>query len=285
VIVTGDKPSAATGKKNPINSWRAHGKGAGVMKQITIGNRAFSKVLCGTNAFWGHSHFSDARNAEYLQRFNDITIERTIQQSIDLGVNAVESGANERIMSILSVLRKRNPIPIRFVGSTRIDETSAMKNHQQKLSFLIENRADICVIHSQYVDRPNQGDGIGGLERMIEQVHAAGLLAGISTHRVGTIELCEKMKYGIDTYLFPLNVSGFAYPGYKGRETVQERVNIVRGVDKPFILLKVLAAGRIPPSEGLPFIAENAKPNDLISLGFGSENEATESLKLVEELF
>ena len=75
---------------------------------------------------------------------------------------------------------------------------------QQKLSFLIQNRIDICVVHAQYVDRPNQGDSIGGLEGMIDQIHAAGLLAGISTHQVATIELCENRNYGIDTYLFPL---------------------------------------------------------------------------------
>jgi len=255
------------------------------MKHVTIGSRSFSKVLCGANAFWGHSHFSEARSAEYLRYFNDETIERTIRHSITLGVNAVESCANERIVSILSRVRKGNLAPIHFVGSTRIDETSELKSHQQKLSFLIQNRTDICVVHAQYVDRPNKGDSIGGLEEMIDKIHAAGLLAGISTHQVATIELCENRNYGIDTYLFPLNVSGFVYPGYKGRETVQERVNIVRAVAKPFILIKALAAGRIPPSEGLPFIAENAKANDLISLGFGTEDEASESLKLVEALF
>ena len=255
------------------------------MKQVTIGNRSFSKVLCGTNAFWGHSHFSEARSAEYRRYFDDETIERTIRHSVNLGVNAVESSANERIVSILSRVRKRHPAPIHFVGSTRMDETSELKSHQQKLSFLIQNRTDICVVHAQYVDRPNKADSIRGLEEMIDQIHAAGLLAGISTHQVATIELCENRNYRIDTYLFPLNLSGFVYPGYQGRETVQERVNIVRAVAKPFILLKALAAGRIPPSEGLPFIAANAKANDLISLGFGTEDEATESLKLVEALF
>jgi len=250
-----------------------------------IGDVSFSKVVCGTNQFYGHSHFSEARNNEYLSRFNDEMIARTIQHCIDSGVNTVESNANERIMSILSTLRARNTGPIRFAGSTRIDETSGIKNHQDKLSFLIENRADICVIHSQYVDRPGQGDSIGGLERMISRIHAAGLLAGISTHQVATIELCEKRNYKIDTYLFPLNLSGFVYPGYKGRETIQDRVAIIRGISKPFILIKVLAAGRIPPTEGLPFIAENAKPNDLISLGFGTENEVVESLQLIEKLF
>lgn len=255
------------------------------MKQVTIGNMAFSKVLCGTNAFWGHSHFSAARNAEYLHRFDDQTIERTIRHCLDLGINTVESCINERIVAILARLRESNPAPIRLVGSTRIDETSEIKSHQQKLSLLIENRTDICVVHAQYVDRPGKGDSIGGLKQLIDKIHEAGLLAGISTHRVATIELCERQNYGIDTYLFPLNLSGFVYPGFEGKDTVQERVNIVRGVGKPFILIKALAAGRIPPDEGLHFIAENSKPNDLVSLGFGGAGEIDESLRFIEKYF
>lgn len=255
------------------------------MKQVAIGNLTFSKVICGTNAFWGHSHFSEARNAEYLARFDDETIERTIRHCIGLGVNTVESCVNKRIISILSKLRENNPDPIHFVGSTRVDETSEIKSHQQKLSFLIENRADICVVHAQYVDRPRKGDSIGGLKELIDKIHEAGLLAGISTHQVGTVELCERQKYGVDTYLFPLNLSGFVYPGFKGKDTVQERINIVRGVDKPFILIKALAAGRIPPDEGLHFVAENSKPNDLVSLGFGGAGEICESIQFVEKYF
>jgi hypothetical protein len=255
------------------------------MKQAAIGNVVFSKVLCGTNAFYGHSHFSEARNAEYRGRFDDATIERMIQRCIGLGINTVESCANERIVSILSRLRDRNPEPIHFVGSTRIDETSDIKSHQQKLAFLIERRAEVCVVHAQYVDRPRKGDAIQGLARLIEEIHQAGLLAGISTHRVETVELCERLGYGVDTYLFPLNLSGFVYPGYEGTESVRERINVVRSTAKPFILTKTLGAGRIPPEEGLHFVAENAKPDDLISIGFGMEDEVSEAAELVERLF
>jgi len=255
------------------------------MKKVTICNQVFSKIICGTNPFYGHSHFSEARNAEYLGRFDDETIERTIQRCISLGINTIESCTNERIVSILSRLRDKNPEPIHFVGSTRIDETSDIKSHQQKLSFLIENLAEVCVVHAQYVDRPRKGDDIRGLPQLIEKIHDAGLLAGISTHRVETVELCEKQSYGIDTYLFPLNLSGFVYPGYDGTESVQERINVIQNTPKPFILIKALGAGRIPPDEGLQFIAENAKSNDLISIGFGTEDEASETVELVEKFF
>jgi len=255
------------------------------VKQVSIGNLSFSKVICGTNPFYGRSHFSAARDEEYLGRFSDEAIERTIAKCIGLGVNTVESCGNERIVAILSRLRQATPGPIHFVGSTRIDETSEIKSHQDKLSFLIEDRAAICVVHAQFVDRPRRGDSIRGLAPLIESIHAAGLLAGISTHRVETIELCESQGYGVDTYMFPLNLLGFVYPGYQGNETVQDRARIVRGVAKPFILIKALAAGRIPPDEGIPFVAENSKPNDVVSLGFGTKEEAAESIRLAEKHF
>ena len=68
-------------------------------------------------------------------------------------------------------------------------------------------------------------------------------------------------------------------------EDVQERINIVRNTPKPFILIKALGAGRIPPDEGFQFVAENAKPNDLLSIGFGMEDEVSEAVELVEKLF
>lgn len=255
------------------------------MRQICIGEAAFSKVICGSNPFYGHSHFSEARDAEYRGRFDDPMIETMIRRYLGKGGNAVESPANQRMVTILAHLRDQSSGPLRFVGTTRIDETSDMRSHSQKLAFLIANQADICVVHSQWVDRPRSGDTIGGLKELVDQIHGAGLLAGISTHRVSTIELCEKQGYGIDTYMFPLNLLGFAYPGYQGTESIKDRVDIVLGVSRPFILMKALGAGRIPPKEGLHFLAENSKPNDLISMGFGTEQEMEESMELIEALF
>jgi len=255
------------------------------VKYVSIGGLSFSKVICGTNPFYGRSHFSQARDAEYLGRFNDAAIEDMLQRCLDLGVNAIESCANERVTAILSALRQKNEQTIHFVGSTRIDQTSQMNSHSEKLSFLIENGTAICVIHAQYVDRPRKQESICGLDRMIDEIHSAGLLAGISTHRVETVELCERKDCGIDTYLFPLNLSGFVYPGYAGKDTVQERIDIVRQVTKPFILIKTLGAGRIPPKEALHFVAENCKPTDVLSLGFGTEDEIAESIGLINRYF
>lgn len=101
---------------------------------------------------------------------------------------------------------------------------------------------------------------------------------------MATVELCEQQNYGVDLYLFPLNFTGFVYPGYDGQETVQERIQLIQRIPKPFVIMKALAAGRIPPQEGLSFVFEQIKSNDLLTLGLGSIEEAAESLALIEKI-
>ncbi|MFB3885809.1 MAG: hypothetical protein ACE144_11330 [Thermodesulfobacteriota bacterium] len=251
------------------------------MNIVEIRGVRFSKVVCGSNPFYGHSHFSEARNREYINRFDDAYIINTIKFCISKGVNTIESSANERIWEIIAKLRLENVL--NYIGTTRIDETSPMKSHQEKLKFLLDVRADVCVIHSQFVDRPREQGDIKGLEQLIDQIHGQNLLAGISTHRVSTVELCEKKNYGIDLYLFPLNLAGFVNPWYEGNEPAKERVQLIRSTDKPFVVMKSLASGRIPPQEGLSFVLESIKETDLITLGIGSVEEAAESIEIVEK--
>jgi hypothetical protein len=254
------------------------------MKHVSICGVDFSKVICGTNVFYGRSHFSSARDAEYHAYFTDENIKKSIECCLTWGINTVETCANQRISGILSTIRQEKQCPLLCIGNTRIDETSDMKSHHQKLDYLIKERSDVCVIHSQYIDHALAVDSIPGLDRLLDKIHEAGLIAAISTHRVTIIELCERKKYNIDTYLFPLNNLGFVYPGFTGKESVLERVNLIRNVAKPFILMKTLGAGRIPPSEGLQFVLENSKPNDLISIGFGSEHEVNETMGICSKL-
>jgi hypothetical protein len=253
------------------------------VEYVSIHGKSFSKVVCGTNAIYGRSHFSEARNMEYRSRCTDDYIKVLFKKCREFGINAVESSANERIHKILSELNAESERPFQFIGSTRIDDTSQMKRHHEKLRYLIDHAADICIIHSQFVDRPRTKDEITGLQTLVDKIHDAGFIAGISTHQNSTVELCEARAYGIDTYLFPLNLRSYVYSGYNGTESVEERVALIQSVQKPFIIMKPLGGGQIPPKEGLKFVFDNVKPTDIITLGLSSIEEAEESLTLVTE--
>ena len=57
----------------------------------------------------------------------------------------------------------------------------------------------MCVIHSQFVERPSSMKEIKGLQKLIDKIRESGLLVGISAHQISIIELCEK-KYDIDFF-------------------------------------------------------------------------------------
>ena len=78
-----------------------------------------------------------------------------------------------------------------------------------------------------------------------------------------------------------MNMLGFVHPLYDGNETVKDRIDLINNTNKQFIIMKTLAAGRIPPNEGLKFVLDNIKDNDLITLGVGSCEEVEESLDIV----
>lgn len=253
------------------------------MRTVRLGSLELSRLVCGSNPFNARSHFSAARDAEYAARFRDEAVDRVLWRGLELGLNAYENSASERAWDTVSRVRRATGQSLHFIGSTRIDETSDMKSHEQKLRFLLERRAEVCLIHAQHVEKRWKGEEIPGLDRMLGEIHDHGLLAGVSAHRIATVELCERKGYPIDAYLFPLNATGFVYPGYDGGETPQRRAELVRAVPKPFILMKTLAAGRIPPAEGLQFVAEHIKPTDIISLGVGSIEELEESVRIAEQ--
>lgn len=100
------------------------------MKKIKIGKKDYSKIIAGTNAFYGHSHFSVARDSEYKKRFSDDYIKNVLKLCITKGVNSIETCANERILDIINAIKKESNINL--IGTTRIDETSPISLYQRQ---------------------------------------------------------------------------------------------------------------------------------------------------------
>jgi hypothetical protein len=57
--------------------------------------------VCGTNAFYARSHFSEARTLEYKHRFTDKYLKQALVTCLNHGVDAVESSVNERITRLI----------------------------------------------------------------------------------------------------------------------------------------------------------------------------------------
>jgi hypothetical protein len=120
-----------------------------------------------------------------------------------------------------------------------------------------------------------RGDQLGGVslggqrstprpDLMAKAVEAAkdvGLPAGVGAHRLETIKCCEKHDIPADYYVKTLHSAD--YPsvdiGHDNRwsYTPDETIEYMRGVKKPWIAFKVMAAGALTPREGFTYAFEN----------------------------
>lgn len=240
-----------------------------------IGGRSISRVLCGSNCFFGHSHFSAARS-NWLRRH--FTIDRIVEvmcAAAEEGVNGTISGDVEEMAEAIARVKKLTGVEYQWMatpGGANIEELIRGIHHSAELG------AQICMPHVSYTDNNLlvAEKTIVGAEEITALTRELGMGTGWSTHRPETIVVSDAAGYDIDTYVQPFNSIGFLC----SVETDWVS-HVIRNAHHPVVCIKPLGAGRIMPPTGLQFVYHNCKPTDTCAIGFMSPEEAEEDIKVV----
>lgn len=239
-----------------------------------IGNLRISKVVCGTNPFFGYSHFTRARDLWMKEYFTDERIREVLERSNDLGVNAVLSGNNERLFAILRELGKEGR-EIHWIctpGGSTADEV------KEEVRWCADHDVRICMPHQMYTDHNliTSRDDLLGYDGIADMIRSLGMIPGLSTHRPETIPSMDRAGKDVETYVLPFNSIGFL----SGVEVEWVR-KVINDSPKPVIGIKPLAAGRVTPEIGLPFVLRSIKEIDAVAVGFSSVLEVEEDMEIV----
>jgi len=239
-----------------------------------IGGIEVSRMLCGSNPFFGFSHFSNARST-WLRRY--FTIERIVEvleKCVALGINGVVSGPREDMYRALRELEDKTGQHMVWVctpGGQTAEEV------RKDIKWIAEHGAEICLTHPSYTDTHliKAENRIEGIEPLLAMMRDLGMIPGVSTHRAETIVACDAAGYDVETYILPLNVMGFLC----SVETPWQS-RIIRNARKPVICIKPLAAGRLMPYEALNYVYNSIKPADTVAVGFLSPEEVEEDVTI-----
>jgi hypothetical protein len=235
-------------------------------------------MLCGSNTFFGCSHFSGARDA-WLRRY--FTVERiyeVLEKCSSYGVNGVVSGPQPKLYEAIQMLKKntgRDTAWVMTCGGATLQEV------EKDMHWAAEHKVTICMTHPCYTDPHliKSENRIVGIEKFLANVRKLGMVPGVSTHRPETIVACDAAGYDAETYILPINAIGFLC----AVETPWTS-RLIRNAKKPVICIKPLAAGRIMPYEGLSYVYGAIKPRDTVAVGFLSPEEAEEDIKIGLEI-
>lgn len=238
-----------------------------------IGDLEVSRLMCGTNPFFGHSHISRARS-EWLRRyFTTDRIVEVMHAMAEEGINATVSMQSQEMRAALDGL-ERTGYEMHWIatpGGANLDELKEGIRQAADLG------AAVCMPHTSYTDSHLQvaENRIDGAEQICELTRELGMIPGWSTHRPEVITVTDAAGYDMEAYIQPFNSIGFLC----AVETDwMERV--INGTPKTVIAIKPLAAGRIMPPTGLGFVYQHLDPRHTVCIGCMSPEEAREDIAL-----
>jgi len=268
----------------------ATGKGGGAMASVQaakipagkIGNVTIGRMLLGGNLIGGWLHCRDLKYPGQL--FRAYCTEEKILQTIALaeqhGINTVfETGGDFVNRHNRATGGKMQFIPHIEVDADRSEQ--ALKDH---IKAQVDTGAVALYVWGVSADRlVHDGNG-PKLARAVELAGAHGLPIGVGTHSLTVVKECERLKAPVDFYVKTLHRDDYPTATPKERRKdfmwmtgeggyydnmwcidAEETIAYMKGIAKPWIAFKVLAAGAYLPRDGFQYAIKNGA--DFIAVG------------------
>jgi hypothetical protein len=246
--------------------------------KINVGGLTLSRVMCGSNPFFGYSHFSRARDDWQREYFTHERIVQVLERCSDHGINCVMSGVKQEMHDAIQAFKQKTGREMIWVctpAGKDIDEV------ERGIAWTAEHGAKICMPHSSYVDSNLviSETRINGMERLCKAIRSHGMIPGISAHRPEALVVGAAAGYDLECYILPLNVIGFLCAA----ET-DWQAHVIRQCPKTVFCIKPFGAGRVMPPSAIGFVFPNIKLADVVVMGFTSVLEVDEDMAIVEQV-
>ena len=233
---------------------------------MTIG-----RMLLGGNLL---THYTHSRDLQYVYtlaaRYNTKEkIFETMALAEAHGVNAVVIHTAAGVVDWLQEYRNKHGGKMRWIICPTANVTDDMRAYRDACKMLRDIGADSIYLWGGHGDQLGGVDLGGGrstprpdlIAKAVEAAKDVGLPAGVGAHRLETIECCEENRIPADYYVKTLHSAD--YPsvniGHDNRwsYTPEETIALMKGVTKPWIAFKVMAAGAISPRDGYTYAFQN----------------------------
>jgi len=253
--------------------------------RTTIEGLSLPRMLIGTNWFLGFSHTSSSKDALIMSRSRS-QIADVLEVFLDHGINAILGfRVDPRIEEAVAEAEDRAGRKMITIStpSLNMDGTGGADAENARIfDQLVERGVAICMPHQDTTDRllDKRARVIRGMDAIAAMIRERGMIPGLSTHDPGSIVVADESKLDVATYISIYNAVGFMMP-----IEIDWVNHIIHQAAKPVITIKPFAAGRLHPFVGLAFSWATLRPQDMVTVGTLTPDEAKELVELSLSLF
>jgi hypothetical protein len=144
-----------------------------------------------------------------------------------------------------------------------------MRAYEDQTKQLVDDGVEAIYLWGVHADGLVGGGKIALLAKAVEAAKKLGVPSGVGGHGLNVVTECEKNKVPADFYIKTLHHHKYPsgpkpdelkgayaeHPGYWCRDP-EETIDFMKGVEKPWIAFKVMAAGAISPTSGFKYVLE-----------------------------
>ncbi len=248
--------------------------------RTTVGGVSLSRLVIGTNWFFGYSHTSAAkdkfiRSVQDRKRIADI-LEVFFRQ----GVDTVIGGGGPAIRDAMKEAEDRTGRAGIMIATPMFNILPGGPPGEEPEPVFDRTAAEgttLCMPHQcitdALVDRMHRE--IRNIDTITAMIRERGMVPGLSTHMPETVLIADETDADIETYIQIYNAAGFLM-----QVETDWVMRIIRNAKKPVLTIKPLAAGRVMPPVGLAFVWNTIRECDLVAIGTSSPDEAREVIDL-----
>ncbi len=232
-----------------------------ILPTVRLGTLEVSRLILGSNPFWGYSHKSPQLDEEMRRHHTDERIMQILDEAAECGLTALASPPDERWVKIWARYLETS-------GRLKIWISQCHGRPEQMLSEIdrsVKAGAKAIFIQGARVEEQFGQGNFNVLQSWIEHIKEAGLPAGAAAHWPEIHPELERRKFPTDFY-YQCMYNASKTSDYSVAEREKAVATIAR-LEKPVIAYKILGAGRLTASEGFEYAFNHIKRKDGVCVG------------------
>lgn len=228
---------------------------------VKLGDLEVSRLILGSNPFWGYSHKSAQLDEEMRKHHTDERIIEILEEAAECGLTAVASPPDERWRKLWTRYAAGG-------GRLKIWISQCHGAPEQMISEIdrsIAAGAKAVFIQGARVEEQFAKGRFDVLRAWIEHIKDARLPAGAAAHWPEIHPELQRQGFPVDFY-YQCMYNASKTEDYTAAEREKAAATIAV-LKKPVIAYKILGAGRLTASEGFEYAFSRIKRKDGVCVG------------------
>lgn len=258
----------------------------GVLPKGKLGKHQISRLIIGSNPINGFAHSRDLGYVGPLFKayHTEKKVFDTLSMAEQAGINCIGSGFTS--LELLQKYKKETGSKILVIGQVGLNRntTNIYEQFDQATGFGV----DIIQLHGEWCDRLVVDKRFDDIGKLMDYIRKQGMVAGMGAHMIDSQIACAEKGIIPDFYMITMHHDNYwsAHPkenrvAYESIGTKQQdhnkwhdncfcpfpekTVEFVNKTTIPVMGFKTMAAGAIPPKDGIRWAFENGA--DFVNAG------------------